>query len=168
MQCCHSPLHCRHVTCPDDPQPADDGTWQNQRQSLGRQGSNVGVGMQGCVGEFRGGQGPGEQAAADDGRWQPARILEQARPLQAQEVCSQTLLLYARTVCFVINKEFLTHSPADFSNAVQRCHCVQHAARTQKSQLHLLFRFFMKGHTTSYLLVLTLTLKSFGFLMMLC
>ncbi len=98
--------------CPDDPQPADDGTWQNQRKSLGRQGSKVGVAVQECVGEFRGGEGPGEQAAADDGRWQPARILEQARPLQAQEVCSQTLLLHVFIIYFLIKKEFPMHSPA--------------------------------------------------------
>ena len=40
---------------PDDPRPADAGTWQNQRQKLGRQGSKVGVVVQGCMGEFSGG-----------------------------------------------------------------------------------------------------------------
>ncbi len=53
------------------------------------------VAVQGCVGEFTGGEGPGEQAAADDGRWQPARVLEQARPLQ--KVRSQILLLQLKS-----------------------------------------------------------------------
>ncbi len=111
MPFCCSALHCRHVMCRDDPQSADDSTWQNQRQKFGTQGSKGGVVVQGCMGEFRGGQGPGEQAAADDGRWQPARILEQARPLQAQEVCSQTLLHHIFIIYCLIKKEFAMHSP---------------------------------------------------------